>query len=148
MDDDELFYLSMGLMSRVLTWRAVQSLQWESWWIAMGMAFLLWYNASRLALECWSTALAGRFLLVFVDNDGARHSWIRGTADSRFARKMIHEGTTLLESKIRVSSYFCRVPTASNIGDGPSRLDFTLCDRIGCKRTFLTTEMLCRCAAS
>ena len=101
----------------------------------------------RLALECWSDALAGRFLLVFIDNDGARHSWVRGTADSRFARKMIHEGT-LLESKIRVSSYFCRVPTASNIGDGPSRLDFTLCDRIGCKWTFLATEMLCRCAAS
>jgi len=34
----------------------------------------------RLALECWSDALAGRFLLVFIDNDGARHSWVRGTA--------------------------------------------------------------------
>ena len=99
----------------------------------------------RLALECWSNVLAGRFLIVFIDNDGARHSWIRGTADSRFARGMIHEGT-LLEAKLQVSPYFARVPTASNIGDGPSRLDFTLCDHIGCQRTFLSTEMLRKCA--
>ena len=39
-DDDAFFYLSMELVSRVLTWRAVQSLQWvQFWWIATGMAF-------------------------------------------------------------------------------------------------------------
>eukprot|EP00435_Cladocopium_sp_Y103_P075041 s103_g53.t1 len=76
-----------------------------------------------LALACWGDILSGRHVLVFIDNDGARHSWIRGGADSVHALRMIHKGT-LVETRMEVCPYFCRVPTMSNIADGPSRLDF------------------------
>ena len=68
-----------------------------------------------LALACWGETLKGKH----VDNDGARHSWIRGTADSFYARSMIHSGT-LLKSELEGSTYFCRVLTHSNLADGPS----------------------------
>ena len=99
----------------------------------------------RLALEIWQSLLHGRHLLVFIDNDAARHSWIKGSADSFFARQMIHAGT-MLESVTGVVTYFCRVPTASNLGDGPSRLDFRLCERIGCRRAYVPLETIRACA--
>ena len=98
-----------------------------------------------LALACWGETLRGKHVLVFIDNDGARHSWIRGTADSFYARAMIHSGT-LLESELDVSTYFCRVPTHSNLADGPSRLDFSLCWKIGAVETVVDTAVLCRYA--
>lgn len=99
----------------------------------------------RLALEIWESLLRGRHLLVFIDNDAARHSWIKGFADSFFARQMIHSGT-MLGSVTGVVTYFCRVPTASNISDGPSRLDFTLCEKIGCRRAHVPLETIRACA--
>ena len=86
-----------------------------------------------LALSCWSKILEKRHVLVFVDNDGARHSWIKGGAESVHAMRMIHKGT-LLEARLEVQPYFCRVPTMSNIADGPSRLDFRMCFRAWSRR--------------
>lgn len=83
-----------------------------------------------LALACWSKLLEKRHVLIFVDNDGARHSWIKGGADSVYAMRMIHKGT-LLEAWLEVQRYFCRVPTTSNIADGPSKLDFRMCFALG-----------------
>ena len=62
-----------------------------------------------LALTCWSKLLEKRHVLIFIDNDGARHSWIKGGADSIYAMRMIHKGT-LLEARLEVQPYFCRVP--------------------------------------
>ena len=100
-----------------------------------------------LALACWSETLKGKHVLVFIDNDGARHSWIRGTADSFYARSMIHKGT-LLESELDVSTYFCRVPTHSNLADGPSRLDFHMCRKIGAIETAIDPAVLLQYAVS
>ena len=82
---------------------------------------------------------------MFIDNDGARHSWIRGTADSFYARAMIHSGT-LLESELDVSTYFLQGSDHSNLADGPSRLDFSLCWKIGAVETVIDTAVLCRYA--
>eukprot|EP00435_Cladocopium_sp_Y103_P009729 s2400_g2.t1 len=98
-----------------------------------------------LALTCWSDILGGRHLLVFIDNDGARHSWVKGGADSIHALRMIHQGT-LLEARMDVSPYFCRVPTRSNLDDGPSHLDFALCRALGATETKVPHETLRRCA--
>eukprot|EP00435_Cladocopium_sp_Y103_P005073 s6124_g1.t1 len=80
----------------------------------------------------------------FIDHDGAKHSWIAGSADSCHARRMIHQGT-LLEADLNVVPYFCRAPTASNIADGPSRMDFRLCWHIGATQTHVTDEFLRKC---
>eukprot|EP00435_Cladocopium_sp_Y103_P038217 s1128_g10.t1 len=61
---------------------------------------------------------------------------------STLDRRMIHHGT-LLVSSLDVTSYFARVPTASNIADGPSCLDHSLCLRIGAMQTFISEALLC-----
>ena len=98
-----------------------------------------------LALACWGKTLRGKHVLVFIDNDGARPSWIRGTADSFYARAMIHSGT-LLESELDVSTYFLQGSDHSNLADGPSRLDFRLCWQLGAVETVIDPTVLCRCA--
>lgn len=70
---------------------------------------------------------------------------MNGAADSKVAEWMIHRGT-LLESDLNVDTFFCRVPTFSNIADGPSRHDFTMCERIGASRVSVPSEMLRACA--
>ena len=58
-------------------------------------------------------------MLVFIDNDGARHSWIRGSAESVHAMRMIHKGS-LLEASLEIKPFFCRVPTSSNVAERAS----------------------------
>ena len=98
-----------------------------------------------LALECWSETLRRKHLIVYIDNDGARHSWIKGTADAVFARAMVHQGT-LAEAELELASYFARVPTASNLADGPSRLDFGLCKDLGAAETTVSLNLLRKCS--
>ena len=98
-----------------------------------------------LALACWSKLMEKRHVLIFVDNDGARHSWIKGSADSVHAMRMIHKGT-LLEAQLEVQPYFCRVPTMSNIADGPSRLDFRMCFALGAEEFKVPMDILRKCA--
>ena len=98
-----------------------------------------------LALSCWSELLCGRHVLVFIDNDAARHSWIRGGAESVHAMRMIHKGS-LLEASLDVKPFFCRVPTSSNVADGPSRLDFSMCRALGAEETEVPLETLRKCA--
>ena len=94
-------------------------------------------------MTCWLGA--GRHVLIFIDNDGARHSWIRGGADSIHALRMIHKGA-LREANLEVKPYFCRVPTASNVADGPSRLDFRMCFALGAVETKVSMDTLRKCA--
>ena len=98
-----------------------------------------------LGLSLWGHLVRGELLLVFLDNEGARHSWISGSADSFHARRMIHKGT-LLEAELAVGTHFARVPTFSNIADAPSRLDFLKCIEMGAEIVEVTDEMMFSCA--
>ena len=89
----------------------------------------------------WKNLLANRHVLVFIDNDGARHSWIRGGAESLHAMRMIHKGT-LLDARMDGQPYFCRVPTKSNVADGPSRLDFRMCLALGAEEFKVPLDVL------
>ena len=80
-----------------------------------------------LSLALWGDRLRGCKLLVFIDNEAARHSWISGHADATFARYMTHAGT-LLEASLMVDPFFARAPTFSNLADGPSRMFFDGCE--------------------
>eukprot|EP00435_Cladocopium_sp_Y103_P074784 s23_g51.t1 len=94
-----------------------------------------------LALECWAELMRDRHVIIFIDNDGARHGWISAMADSKHARLILHKGT-LSESLLSVTPFFSRVPTASNLADGPSRLSFELCWRIGAEQTVIPENVL------
>ena len=98
-----------------------------------------------LALECWRDLMSKHHVLVFIDNDGARHSWVRGGADSFHAMRMIHKGA-LLEAHLDVKPFFCRVPTSSNVADGPSRQNFQMCRELGAVQTVVPLETLRKCA--
>ena len=98
-----------------------------------------------LSLALWSDILRGRFLIVYIDNDAARHSWITCTARNLFVQRMLHRGA-LMETDLSIHSYFARVPTASNVGDGPSRSDFGLCEALGATRCAVEEQLVVQCA--
>ena len=98
-----------------------------------------------VALKIFAETIRGSNLLVFIDNEAARHSWISASARSDMAARMIDLGT-VLESELNVSPYFCRVPTFSNLADGPSRDDFELCFKLGAKRIRVSPDLMCSLA--
>ena len=94
-----------------------------------------------IALRLFSEKVRNSNLLVFIDNEAARHSWIAASARSDMAARMIELGT-VLESELNVSPYFCRVPTFSNLADGPSRDDFELCFKLGASRIRVSADLI------
>ena len=48
-----------------------------------------------VALTCWPDRLKDCLLLVFIDNDAARHAWVSATAKTKHARNMIHSALSL-----------------------------------------------------
>ena len=83
-----------------------------------------------VAQRTWSQRWAGRRVLLFMDNDSARHALIRGGSTSTASAHLVglfwREETLL-----RAYSWIERVPTASNVADGPSRLDYDLLRQLG-----------------
>lgn len=65
--------------------------------------------------------LRHRRVFVFVDNDAARHGLIKGCSDS-FASDAIIRRVVQLDATSQNWIWYARVPSASNPGDGPSRL--------------------------
>ena len=76
-----------------------------------------------ISLEHWRSLLRGAQLVCYLDNEGARHTCIRCYAHLEPANAW----TAMIvgmESTLGLKSWYARVGTASNIADGPSRLDF------------------------
>ena len=90
-----------------------------------------------ISLKLWAPLLKGCEVLTFIDNDAARTS----LQTKSFTRK--EEGARIvydsvdLEERLDVQAFFFRVPTASNIADGPSRGDFSLIEKMGGRRVQL-----------
>ena len=83
-----------------------------------------------LAQELWSQFLGDRRVIVFVDNDAARHALIRGASPSGPSAILV----SLFWANEASLGSFCwveRVPTQSNPADGPSRLRFDLVRQFG-----------------
>ena len=86
-----------------------------------------------ISLQLWGRFLRNSDLLVFIDNDAARASLARS-----FTRK--EEGAAIVfqaveaEERLSIDACFLRVPTSSNIADGPSRGVFDTILRLGGRR--------------
>ena len=89
-----------------------------------------------LSLQLWSTLLRGTDLLVFIDNDAARASLAKSFTRKEEGARIVHEAVHL-EEQLDVQAFFMRVPTFSNIADGPSRGDFSAVFRMGGRRVAL-----------
>lgn len=72
----------------------------------------------------WKRTLEGRLVIFFVDNNSSMDGLVRGISDSQGSRDIL-EWVADLELESPTISWYSRVPTASNVADGPSRLDFT-----------------------
>ena len=87
-----------------------------------------------ISLRLWRSLLEGVQLVCYLDNEGAKHSCIRCFANTAPADKWIGSiASTELELQLR--TWYGRVGTASNIADGPSRLDFSSSVLNGCVRS-------------
>jgi hypothetical protein len=75
-----------------------------------------------VALVKWSEAarFKDRRVIYFIDNDGSRHSLIRGCSHSK-ASNQILDFVSRLEMNTQSWSWYTRVPSKSNPADDPSR---------------------------
>ena len=83
----------------------------------------------------------GRDVLVFIDNEAARKTFVKAFTRSDEGA-LILDSVLPLEEDLDVRSYFCRVPTSSNPADGPSRGDFSLAEKLGCHRVRVSDSWL------
>ena len=86
----------------------------------IGQAELLPVLVAKLV---WSRRLQGRRTLHFIDNESARLALIKGASPSAASASII-DAFWHNEARIAAASWFERVPSASNISDSASRLDF------------------------
>ena len=78
---------------------------------------------AAMALSIWGPKLIGRKLILFVDNDGARGSLIKGVSTSRPSARIVNWfWHTAAENELYV--WVDRVPSKSNPADAPSRGSF------------------------
>ena len=71
-----------------------------------------------IALELWGEKMRGSQVVFYLDNEGARHSFIRLFAEHSFADSII-QSFLKLEQLFQLHVRFGRVPTSSNIADDP-----------------------------
>ena len=87
-----------------------------------------------LAICAWSQYISGAPVIFYLDNDAARSAYVQGVGATRFA-KLFTEKFVEYESRLRVLSWFGRVPSHSNPSDKLSRLDFSDPLLKNCSRT-------------
>ena len=88
-------------------------------------------------------AFKHRDLLVFVDNEAARKTFVKAFTRSEEG-SVILDSALPLEEELDVRAFFCRVPTHSNLAGGPSRLSFEEVEKMGCKRIHISKKWLAR----
>ena len=86
-----------------------------------------------LSLKIWMRFLTGCPTVFYLDNVAARASYIKGIGANPSAASFIKEFVQL-ESRLKIYSWFGRVPSHSNIADSPSRLTFDDPVLQGCQR--------------
>ena len=73
-----------------------------------------------LASATWGEVIRGRAVVIFIDNDSARFGMISGYSPVGASACIINAAWTHL-AHLGCRTWFARVPSASNIADGPSR---------------------------
>ena len=76
-----------------------------------------------LAKATWPSLLKDLGLVVYVDNNSARYGLVSGFSPVRESAELIC-ASYALDADLGIFSWYTRVPSAANLGDGPSRLDF------------------------
>ena len=82
-----------------------------------------------ISLHTWMTFIADRYLMVFVDNNSVLDALIRGNTSSLASLELLSCTCRQLINSGAVA-WFSRVPSYSNIADGPSRGDFSSVEKV------------------
>ena len=84
----------------------------------------LW--TGNLAISCLSGTVGrldqGCPVVHYIDNDAAKASMIRGYGATEVAKRLVQRYVEL-EEQLQLKVWFSRVPSFSNLSDGPSRND-------------------------
>ena len=89
-----------------------------------------------ISLMEWEGYLASSQCVFYIDNEAAKGSLINGATDQVTGSQLIAE---FVEAELRCQTkvWFSRVPTYSNISDGPSRGDLEEMNRMNVKRRYV-----------
>ena len=74
-----------------------------------------------LARLTWEEELAGAKTIYYVDNEGVREALIKGGTRSLASKDLLLE-TAAVGARLGGAPWYSRVPSPSNVADGPSRL--------------------------
>ena len=88
--------------------------------------------AVPIAIWTWRRYLLQRNVLAFVDNEPAKDALIRGTSSSQASSIMVQQ-TRIMCASFGTGPWFARVPSPSNIADGPSRKENRELFKLGAK---------------
>lgn len=76
-----------------------------------------------LSFELWGPTVAHSQVVHYLDNESGRMALLKGVGETPSARLLIHS-VMGAETSFQTKSWYARVPSASNIADDPSRLQF------------------------
>jgi hypothetical protein len=75
-----------------------------------------------LARQVWARYLSDAYVLLFIDNNSVLDALVKGNTSSEASLPMLAYAARM-EMMLRCTTWVTRVPSSSNIADGPSRLD-------------------------
>ena len=83
-----------------------------------------------IAAIMWGPILTSSHVVFFLDNDAARAVLCKGYGGTELAQKIVQD-IMCEECQLELKPWYTRVPSHSNISDGPSRLDCTEVEQLG-----------------
>ena len=86
----------------------------------------------HIALSLWSHRLQSSHVVMYLDNDAARAAMCKGYGATVAAQRIVQK-VMETECPCELKTWFARVPTHSNIADGPSCLQCHEIELMGSK---------------
>ena len=96
-----------------------------------------------VCLDLWGDLIRGCPVVHYIDNDAAKSAMIKGYGATDVAGKLVQEYLEL-EEHLQLKVWFSRVPSFSNLSDGPSRNDCSEVLSLGASRTIFEWEKFAR----
>eukprot|EP00435_Cladocopium_sp_Y103_P072985 s158_g42.t1 len=85
-----------------------------------------------ISIFLWGTLVKSSHVVFYLDNDAARAALCKGYGANDLSQQIVQKIMTE-ECQLQLKSWFARVPTHSNISDGPSRMDCAEVLQLGSK---------------
>ena len=92
-----------------------------------------------ISLVLWGSLVKGCQTVHYIDNESSRMAMVKGYGETFFGSRIVTAHVEL-ENSLQLRSWYARVPSFSNIADGPSRMDCALVTRLGGKQIMLPWE--------